>query len=66
MTASQEILNSIEDRLLQLEREIAALQSARDKLQSGAMPGGAAVSEEEWLERRTAELAARSRRVSTA
>jgi hypothetical protein len=66
MTASHEILNSIEDRLLQLEREIAALQSARDKLQSGAMPGGAAVSEEEWLERRTAELAARSRRVSTA
>lgn len=66
MSASQEILNSIEDRLLELEQEIAALRSARAKLQSAGSLTGATVSEEEWLERRAAELAAQRRGAAAA
>lgn len=59
MSPSQEILNSIEKRLRELEQEIAALQTARSELEAqAAVPK---LSEEEWLERRTAELAAQSR-----
>lgn len=38
MTASQEILNSIEDRLRQLQEEIAALRSAREELRKAETP----------------------------
>ena len=86
MSPSQEILNSIEDRLAQLAEEIAALETARAELQaekpvrrtrsgraperrSGRTDGrarAAGLSEEEWVERRAAELAAQSRRAAAA
>ena len=50
MSPSQEVLNSIENRLRELELEIAALESARAEL-----------TDEEWVARRAAELAAQSR-----
>jgi hypothetical protein len=86
MSPSQEILNSIEDRLRQLAQEIAALEAARAELQSEtvkpsrrrtAKPGQSRgsrttrevaaapeISEEEWVERRAAELAAQSRQAA--
>ncbi|HET9719289.1 MAG TPA: hypothetical protein VFP55_04350 [Solirubrobacteraceae bacterium] len=84
MSASQEVLNSIENRLRELEQEIAALQAARSELQAREKPSrarrtargvrkpatapavapGAELSEEEWVERRAAELAAQSRRAA--
>lgn len=90
MSPSQEILNSIEERLRQLAQEIAALESARAELEAQVpakpkptrpaakkpsrsrrrpTPEIAAVpeiSEEEWLERRAAELAAQSREAAAA
>lgn len=74
MSSSQEILNSIEDRLRQLAQEIAALESARSKLQreppAAAEITSTAVAEitadEEWVQRRAAELAAQSREAAAA
>ena len=88
MPASQDILNSIENRLRELAQEIAALESARSELRSVSPPeagrGPSArrtrkrapastasghaetLSEEEWLERRAAELAAQSREATAA
>lgn len=54
MSPSQEVLISIENRLRELEQEIAALESARAELQ-------AEMTDEEWVAQRAAELAAQSR-----
>lgn len=84
MSPSQEVLNSIENRLRELAQEIAALETARSQLQGRQEPPrrrrpahparkvahpseGAAVAEltdEEWVARRAAELAAQSRRAA--
>ena len=84
MSPSQEVLKSIENRLKELEEEIAALQSARSELQtthksprprrtparphkprlgpsSRAVLTAPQLTDEEWVERRAAELAAQSR-----
>jgi hypothetical protein len=82
MSPSQEVLNSIESRLRELEQEIAALESARSELQgkdgpprrkrgngrprkprasTKAAPATPELTDEEWVARRAAELAAQSR-----
>lgn len=94
MNPSEEILQSIERRLRQLNQEIATLQAARARLSTGAEAGerprtarkppgrgrprppragakaaanGAGeLSDEEWVARRAAELAAQSRRATAA